>query len=500
MRYESTREGRPFLSAAQAILAGLAPDGGLLTPESIPRLSEGDLEALIPLTYQERAEFILARYLTDFSREDLVRCIGSAYNGTTFSDPRVAPLHRLDRSLSVLELWHGPTCAFKDMALQILPHLLTTSAAMEKDLRTYVILVATSGDTGKAALEGFRDVDRTRILVFYPDAGVSQVQKLQMVTQEGSNVGVLAVRGNFDDTQSGVKEIFSDQQVEQLLAEAGMRFSSANSINWGRLAPQIVYYFSAYCDMVRQGDISCGDPVNFVVPTGNFGNILAGYFAREMGLPVNRLVCAANANNVLTDFIRTGFYDRNRPFSRTISPSMDILISSNLERLIYLLSGRDADRVAGWMGELAETGRYQVTGDVLEKVHSLFWSDFSDDEETVRRIRDTWNTYGYLTDTHTAVAMDICEKYRKETGDTTPTVVVSTASPFKFTASVAEAVLPDTDAGSELELLEELSRYSRLPIPAGLSRLDARPVLHRQVIGREDMSPEVLKFLGLNDH
>ncbi len=499
MKYESTREGTATLLSSQAILAGLAPDGGLYTPETIPSVSARQLEELLPLSYQDRAMRILSLYLDDFSSDDLETCIHEAYSHQSFSHPEVAPVRSLSPDLGILELWHGPTCAFKDIALQILPHLLITSARMQQDDRTYVILVATSGDTGKAALEGFRDVDRTRILVFYPHGGVSQIQKLQMVTQEGNNVGVAAVTGNFDDTQTGVKAIFSDPEIRGLLDDHEMRFSSANSINWGRLAPQIVYYFSAYCDMVNAGSINAGDLLNFVVPTGNFGNILAGYLAREMGLPVGRLICAANSNNVLTDFIRTGVYDRNRPFHRTISPSMDILISSNLERLIYLMSGRDAGQIRDWMDQLNATGRYQVDGALQEAISGLFWSDYSTDEETIQRIAQTYRDQNYLMDTHTAVAMDICERYRTKTGDATPAVVVSTASPFKFADSVARAILPPAlrEGIDEVELLKRISAESEQPIPPALSGLDSRPIRHDRVIDRPDMAGAVKAFLQL---
>lgn len=498
MFYESTR-GKATVSAAEAILLGIAADGGLFVPTMDVQLSEEELKALISMTYQERALSILEKYLTDFSREELTQCINNAYNMSKFDAEEIAPLKIISEKLAVLELWHGPTCAFKDMALQMLPHLLVTSARKHKDESNYVILVATSGDTGKAALEGFKDVPKTKILVFYPRQGVSEIQRLQMVTQEGNNVGVVAVEGNFDDTQSGVKKIFNNQAFKAELAQANYKLSSANSINWGRLVPQIVYYFSAYADFVKRGKLKFGEKVNFVVPTGNFGNILAGFYALTMGLPVNRLICAANQNNVLTDFIRTGVYDKNRPFKRTISPSMDILISSNLERLLYHLSGRSATKVSGWMKSLQEVGHYQVDPEVKARVQEIFWSDFSSDQETLATIKMVYEKYGYVLDTHTAVAWDVYQKYLQATGDDTPTVIVSTASPFKFNASVAQAIFgkEEISGKNEFELLELLAQKTGTSIPVGLKNLDKRAVRHTQVAAKDEMFVMVKNFLNI---
>jgi threonine synthase len=498
MLYQSTREGKATHSGAQAILAGLASDGGLFTPDSIPQLSLSQIDEMKSMTYQEKAFAILSLFLDDFPTEILLKCVNSAYNEQTFNHPDVAPLVKLTEQINILELYHGPTCAFKDIALQILPHLLMSSASLEKDDRTYVILVATSGDTGKAALSGFQDVDRTKIVVFYPKSGVSTIQKLQMVTQEGENLKVIAVKGNFDDTQTGVKKIFSDEKLRAQLEDKHYRFSSANSINWGRLAPQIVYYFSSYCDLLQRGEIKLGEEINFVVPTGNFGNILAGYIAKKMGLPIHRLVCAANKNNVLTDFINSGVYDRNRDFNKTVSPSMDILISSNLERLLYLIC-QDASEVRGYMQDLADKGSYQVSDSLKKSIQSLFWSDCSDDNETIARIRSTYEEHGYLMDTHTAVAMDIHYKYKRAVSDNRKTVIVSTASPFKFNSSVAKAILaPEVVAASdEVSLLTTLSEESGMIIPDGLSGLDKKDVLHKDVVEKSAMQQSVVGFLNL---
>ncbi|GAB6157184.1 threonine synthase [Desulfotomaculum varum] len=497
MKYESTRGNAPALAAAEAIKMGIAPDGGLFVPVERIAMTEGQLQSLISLPYTRRAVAVLQPFLTDFSNEELLDCVEVAYGGDKFDAPEVAPVRHLTQDTSVLELWHGPTCAFKDMALQILPQFLVKAMKKTGETAEIVILVATSGDTGKAALEGFADVPGTRIIVFFPEQGVSEVQRLQMITQTGGNVHVIGVRGNFDDAQSGVKQVFGDQELALLLAGKGYRLSSANSINWGRLVPQIVYYFSAYADLVKEGKIRTGEKINFVVPTGNFGNILAGYYAQTMGLPINKLICAANANNVLTDFIQTGCYDRNRQFLKTLSPSMDILISSNLERLLYELTGRQAAKINLWMNQLKTQGSYVVDQDTRDKVQSHFWSDFTDDQETLNTIRQTWQQHRYLLDTHTAVAVRVLEKYRQATGDATYSVVAATASPFKFNGSVAGALLGEAGiAGkSEFELLDILSSYTSWPIPKGLRNLDKRPVLHRAITDRNKINEAVRSVL-----
>lgn len=498
MLYESTRGNYRRVSSAEAIKLGIAPDGGLFVPCDKVVIDSKKLQDMVKLDYRERAYLILKEYLDDYSEDEIRDCLKLAYNTENFASPVIAPVHKLNDGLYILELWHGPTCAFKDMALQILPQLLIRAAAKTGEKSTIVILVATSGDTGKAALEGFKNVPGARIIVFYPEQGVSEVQKLQMITQEGNNVTVVAVRGNFDDTQTGVKKIFADEDFNLDLQKANYRLSSANSINWGRLVPQIVYYYSAYLDLVAKNVIAPGEEINFVVPTGNFGNILAAYYAMEMGLPVHRLICAANTNNVLTDFIRTGIYDRSRRFVKTISPSMDILISSNLERLLYHLTGRDHSRVARWMAGLNRTGSYQVDECSKNKIQEILWSDYADDRETLETIRSVHQRYGYIMDTHTAVGMKVYEKYSSATGDGTKTIVASTASPFKFNESVVKAILGDEAVRekNELELLQVLSKTSGLDIPTGLKNLDRKPVLHKTITDRDSMA-EVVKDILL---
>ncbi len=494
MRYISTRDNTIQYSAAQAITQGLARDGGLLTPFYIPKLPGKALEDMRDMAYQQRAVYVMKQFLEEFSVKELTNFVNAAYGPDKFDTPAVAPVHTIDSATHCLELWHGPTCAFKDMALQMLPHLLTASLIKTEEEKTACILVATSGDTGKGALEGFRDVPRTKILVFYPKDGVSEVQELQMITQEGDNVGVAAVYGNFDDAQTGVKRLFSDEELRQELADRGYFFSSANSINWGRVLPQIVYYISAYCDLLRDEKIAPGQPVNICVPTGNFGNILAAYYAREMGLPIDQLICASNSNNVLTDFIREGVYDRNRTFYNTMSPSMDILISSNLERLLYFLT-QDTAEVRSYMTQLAETGRYQVSDRVRNKLQKRFKGYFCGDRETQRMIRAMFDRYGYLIDTHTAVAFSALGQYRQATGDGTPAIVASTASPFKFCSSVLEA-LGDFAPDSGLDALDRLSARTGQPAPAPLASLRSKRVRFTQVVEKENMVDAVMDLLG----
>jgi len=499
MMYSSTRGKTRSVSAAEAIKMGIAPDGGLFVPDSVPRIDATAMASLGAMTYQEQARQILGLYLKDFSPEEIAQCVEAAYNAGSFDDPRIAPLVPLDGRVFVQELWHGPTCAFKDMALQILPHLMITSAAKTGETDEIVVLVATSGDTGKAALEGFKDVAGIRIVVFYPQDGVSEVQKRQMVTQTGGNVMVAAVEGNFDDAQNGVKKIFADPAFIDKLAEHGMKMSSANSINWGRLAPQIVYYVSAYADLLAGGHIGAGEEINVVVPTGNFGNILAAYYAREMGIPIQRLICASNINYVLTDFINSGIYDRQRDFARTISPSMDILISSNLERLLFEVTGHDAGKVAGWMADLQSKGRYEVDHEVKSRIQSVFWAGYASDEETRASIRNVWEKNGYLLDTHTAVGVNVYQKYLHSTGDQTPTIIVSTASPYKFSQSVAEAIIgmERLQGMDEFAMARALEGYTGKPIPAGLRDIEKKPILHRTVCSKQEMGQEVLDYLKI---
>lgn len=444
------------------------------------------------MSYQSRAFLILKKYLEDFTDQELMDIIRSSYNAN-FDNPSVTPLHFFDDSTACMELWHGPTCAFKDVALQMLPHLLIRSLKKCGENREVCILVATSGDTGKAALDGFADVEGTKIIVFYPDDGVSDVQKLQMVTQSGDNVLVYAVRGNFDDAQTGVKRIFSDIEFAEKLTKRGYFLSSANSINWGRLLPQIVYYFSAYCDLVNSGKMTFGEVIDFAVPTGNFGDILAGWYAKQMGLPIHKLICCSNSNNVLTDFLSSGSYDKNRPFYTTISPSMDILVSSNLERLLYSISGNDA-MVCDYMEKLLKSGKYTIDGNLIERIRNDFDAGFCDDTDTKDTIDRVFKKYGYLIDTHTAVAYHVLENYRKD-NSIIPTVVLSTASPFKFCDSVL-AALGSTFADKKgAELITLLSDKTNIPAPNSLKDIDKRAVRFNGVTDKDMMIEVVDRFL-----
>lgn len=497
MFYNSTRNSTVKVNSAEAITQGISADGGLFVPESIPALSLDEIKAVGDMNYADRAAFVFAKYLTDFTDAEIHYCTDNAYSTKNFETESIAEIAHLFDGTYMLELWHGPTCAFKDMALQILPYFLTTSARKINLDKKIVILVATSGDTGKAALEGFRDVEGTSIMVFYPEDGVSPMQKRQMKTQEGSNVGVCALKGNFDDCQNGVKAIFTDSDVKAKLDEKGMMFSSANSINWGRLVPQIVYYISAYAELVKDGEIELGEKINIVVPTGNFGNILAGYYAKHMGIPVNKLICASNINNVLTDFINTGVYDRNRKFYATVSPSMDILISSNLERLLYLLTDRNDALINDWFGKLATEGRYEVTDEIKAKLKEEFCAGCCDDEQTKQTIHEIYEKYSYTCDTHTAVAVKVYEDYKKSTGDTTKTVIASTASPYKFSASVLEAVRNGKSDLDEYDMIDKLAELSNMPVPSALADLRNKPERFNDVIDKADQKKYVLETLGI---
>lgn len=498
MFYTSTRDNTVKVTAAQAIAQGISKDGGLFVPQSIPKLSMDTIISMGKMDYISRAKTVLSLYLTDFTQEEISYCVEGAYRADKFSSPKTAPVVKIAGNEHVLELWHGPTCAFKDMALQLLPYLMTVAAEKTAGDKTIVILVATSGDTGKAALEGFKNVDRTKILVFYPNDGVSPMQQLQMVTQEGDNVAVCAINGNFDDAQSAVKSIFTDKEISARLAEKGMMFSSANSINWGRLVPQIVYYFSAYCDLMEQGALKAGEPMNVVVPTGNFGNILAAYYAMKMGLPIQTMICASNTNNVLTDFLKTGTYDRNRDFYATTSPSMDILISSNLERLLYHMTGEDAAKVKEWMGQLAATGKYTVDDTVLSDIQSVFDAGYCDEVSVDSTIRRMFDKYHYLCDTHTAVAVHVYDSYIARTGDDIPTIIDSTASPYKFSASVLRAVksgaVPELN---EFEMVEELHRATGAAVPVPLANLKDKSIRFSNLCNQADMANMVFELLGI---
>jgi threonine synthase len=496
MEYISTRGSAPAIPSKKAIIKGIAEDDGLYIPSSFPSFGPAPFQDLRQGSYADRAVRILRPFLPDYHEEELKASCRAAY-AENFESPRTAPVRFLGDGTAVLELWHGPTQAFKDMALQIMPRLLSFALKGEREKYEVVILVATSGDTGKAALEGFADAEGVRILVFFPHGGVSEIQRLQMVTQRGKNVGACAVRGNFDDAQTGVKQIFSDSALNRRLRRFQFHLSSANSINWGRLAPQVAYYFTGYDDMAAAGRIRPGQPIVICVPTGNFGNILAAYYAIRCGLPVSRLICASNRNKVLTEFILTGVYDRRREFHKTESPSMDILISSNLERLLFELSGRQPGVVARWMKDLGGAGRYAIHPQGLAELQKLFYGGFADQQETLAAIRLAFEKQGYLMDTHTAVGYSVLQKYREETGDGTPALLASTASPFKFNQPVLEALGRETAGKDEFTLLDELARISGQPVPAKLAELKSLPELHGGVCGKQEMDRALLEFLQI---
>ncbi len=492
MNYQSTRgKSGESLTSAQIIKQGLALDGGLFIPDEIPTLTHDEIKALCHLSYPERAAKILSKYLTDYTYDELLADCKAAYCEDSFPGG-AAPLVKAKDGIYSLELWHGPTAAFKDMALQIMPRLLSRALTKTGEERTALILVATSGDTGKAALEGYKDIEKIKIMVFYPVDGVSRVQKMQMATQTGENVNVTAIYGNFDDAQTGVKKIFGDSDAVAYLNEKGYFFSSANSINWGRLAPQIVYYVSAYCDLLNSGEINMGDKINVCVPTGNFGNIFAAYLSKLMGLPLGRLICASNQNNILTDFLNTGKYDRNRDFHCTMSPSMDILISSNLERLLALTAGRKA--TADYMADLNSKGVYEVSADVKAKIDENFRGYFADENETAEIIKKYFNEYNYLADTHTSVALCAAEKYIAETGDSIPMVVASTASPYKFAADVC-ASLGMNKPEDDLDALDMLVNATKTAIPYPLCGIADRKVRFTETVKSEDMLAAVKKYI-----
>jgi len=494
MKYISTRDTKPvsekkYVSSAQAIKQGLAPDGGLFIPETIPALTIGNMAKIREMPYHERVAFVLAMFLDDYSTEQLKADCALSYSEEKFPGG-CAPVVSLPNNIYSLELWHGPTCAFKDMALQIMPRLLSRSFEITGETRTVQILVATSGDTGKAALEGYKNIDKIKILVFYPEDGVSEVQKLQMATQLGDNVNVCAIRGNFDDAQNGVKKIFADKETNSKLGERNTFLSSANSINWGRLAPQIVYYISAYCDLLNGGEIKNGEKVNVCVPTGNFGNIFAAYIAKQMGLPINKFICASNTNNILTDFLETGRYDRKRKFHKTMSPSMDILISSNLERLLFMVAG--SEKTAAYMSSLNKNSFYQADADTMDALKSQFHGEWCSEAETASVIKETMKNHNYLCDTHTAVGLGCAEKYRNKTSDLdTKIILASTASPFKFAADVYQA-LTDTKAPDDIAALSLLSEATNLDIPPQIADTLALPVRFKKSISPDEMTNAVL--------
>ena len=492
--YHSTRNSEETATASEAILKGLTSDGGLFVPDSIPKLNIS-LEDLTKMSYQEIAYAVMKEFLTDFTEEELKTCINNAYD-SKFDTEEIAVTKKVDGAY-YLELFHGATIAFKDMALSILPHLLVTSARKNNVKNEIVILTATSGDTGKAALAGFADVPGTKIIVFYPKSGVSPIQEKQMVTQKGDNTYVIGIKGNFDDAQTGVKKMFSNKELAKVMNDNGFQFSSANSINIGRLVPQVVYYVKAYADLLKQGALKAGEPMNVVVPTGNFGNILASYYAKQMGIPIGKFVCASNKNKVLFDFFETGKYDRNREFYVTTSPSMDILISSNLERMIYRIAGNDAKQCAKFMAALTKDGEYVIT-DAMKAELSEFFGAFGSEEETAVKIKEVYDKEGYVMDTHTAVAAVAYDKYKAATGDDkTPTVIASTASPYKFTRSVMDAIDPAYDAEDDFELVDELNKVSKTAIPKAIEEIRTAPVLHDTVCETAGMEDEVKKILGI---
>ena len=494
LMYSSTRNDQVKMTASQAILKGLADDGGLFVPERIPALSVS-LDELAKMSYQETAYVVMKEFFTDFTEEELKDCINKAYD-SKFDTEEIAPLVEAEGAY-YLELFHGSTIAFKDMALSILPHLLITSARKNHVKNDIVILTATSGDTGKAALAGFADVEGTKIIVFYPKNGVSPIQEKQMVTQKGDNTFVVGIKGNFDQAQTGVKQMFNDKELAAQMDAAGYQFSSANSINIGRLVPQVVYYVYAYAKLYANGVIAKDELVNVVVPTGNFGNILAAFYAKNMGLPIGKLICASNENKVLYDFFSTGIYDKNRDFILTSSPSMDILISSNLERLIYRIAGNDAKKNAELMASLSGNGKYEITAEMKAQLAD-FYGNYTSEQETAAVIKKLYEDTGYIIDTHTAVASGVYDKYKKETGDTeTKAIIASTASPFKFTRSVMNAIDVKYDRMSDFELVDELSKLGNVAVPQAIEDIRSAAVLHDTVCEVEEMPEVVKKFLGV---
>ncbi|MBD8919228.1 MAG: threonine synthase [Lachnospiraceae bacterium] len=491
--YNSTRSNGTPVKASEAILKGLSDDGGLFVPDRIPALDKS-LKELSGLTYKEVAYEVMKLFLTDFTEEELKQCINNAYD-SKFDTEVIVPLVEAEGAY-YLELFHGATIAFKDMALSILPHLLITSAKKNQVKNEIVILTATSGDTGKAALAGFAGVKGTKIIVFYPKHGVSPIQEKQMVTQKGDNTCVIGITGNFDDAQTGVKKLFGDKELAAEMDKAGYQFSSANSINIGRLVPQIVYYVYAYAQLLKEGRIADGEAINVVVPTGNFGNILAAFYAKNMGLPIKKLICASNDNKVLYDFFETGVYDRNREFVLTTSPSMDILISSNLERLIYRIAGNDAEKNAALMAALSGQGKYEITAEMKEKLAD-FYGNYATEKETAATIKELYEETGYVIDTHTAVAATVYNKYKAQTKDEAKTVIASTASPFKFTRSVMEAIDEKYAAMDDFALVDELSRLANVKVPNAIEEIRTAPVLHDRVCDKEEMKAVVKEFLHM---
>ena len=491
--YKSTRENGKLVKSAEAIARGISLDGGLFVPTSIPKLTVG-LKELMHMNYKELALTIMKEFLTDYEEDELKECIDKAYD-EKFDNCSIAPLVKHGKTY-FLELYHGPTLAFKDMALSILPFLMKKAVRKLKLNKEMVILTATSGDTGKAALQGFANVEGTKIIVFFPESGVSEIQKRQMVTQTGANTFVIGIEGNFDDAQNGVKQMLTDESLLKQLEVNNSMFSSANSINIGRLIPQVVYYFYAYTQLCNMGDIKVGEEINFSIPTGNFGNILAGYYAKKMGLPIKKLICASNENKVLFDFINTGIYDKIRDFVITMSPSMDILISSNLERLLYCISGENSEKIKKLMKELAENGNYEIDSSMKKELKD-FYAGYASEEDTAKAIKEVYKSTNYVIDTHTAVSYGVYKKYLEETKDNAKTVIVSTASPYKFTTDVMKSIDAKFKGLNDFELIKELSNMSKVDIPKGIKDLEARSVLHKTICKKNEMQMQVEKILNL---
>ncbi len=498
MEYISTRGNYKKVSAAEAIRLGMVPVGGLFVPESVPELKLDEIVSNKDMSYKEIAVWIFKHFLTDYTEEEIMESAVAAYSEENFPVEKVTPLVKLDQNTYILELWHGPTAAFKDLALQIMPHLLVKAAEKSDIDDEIVILVATSGDTGKAALEGFKDVEGIKIIVFYPEEGVSHVQKDQMKTTGGSNTEVVSLKGNFDDCQNAVKEIFADKDFKEKMKQNSLQFSSANSINWGRLLPQIVYYFSAYYQLLNAGIVKAGEEVNITVPTGNFGNILAGYYAYRMGLPVNKFICASNDNKVLTDFLETGVYNINREFKKTISPSMDILISSNLERFLFEMTGHDNDKIEQWYQQLKETGSFKIDQDTLIKIRKKFVGEFSREYEAKAAIKLNYEKSDYLIDPHTAVGVDSLSKYRKETADLRPAVVDSTASPYKFSRAVLESLTNTKIDKDEYRVVEELNELTGVEVHRAIADLENKEIRHDKSCEKDKVKSELEDILELN--
>lgn len=501
MEYISTRGNYRSVEAAEAILKGMVPAGGLFVPEKIPVFTQNEIFQMEDLSYQKIAIQVLKKFLTDYSQQELEEAVGGAYNSQKFPADRITPYHKLKDGMYILELWHGPTAAFKDIALQVMPYLLVQAVAKGSIDREIVILVATSGDTGKAALEGFKDVSGISIIVFFPENGVSKIQEKQMVTTDGNNTFVVALKGNFDDCQSGVKEIFSDSEFNKALNTGGYQFSSANSINWGRLLPQLVYYFAIYAYLLKDGELNPGEKINITVPTGNFGNILAGYYAYEMGLPVNKFICASNDNKVLKDFIDTGTYDINRDFKKTISPSMDILISSNLERFLFEMNGHRADKINEWYHQLQQTGKFSIDRETKSKIDDILVGEYAVEEEAMSAIENTYHDYNYLIDPHTAVGVSSFYNYSQNSRDKTPVVIDATANPYKFGEAVFKSledkVEDKVEIDNEFEYLERLQEMTGNKIHRCLQRLGQQPTKHNRKCSQKNMKQEIRDILDI---